>query len=185
MQISDKNREARGIALTAIICAVLQLAIAPNVGLGNGRANLALVFAATVALTSGGGRVNLRLPSRGSTTSHHGTNRPHGAPAERLRLRARRRGQKPPVGRVCLGNLALRRCRPRRERRVWPRSRPGQGGFVDAVFLRLPFQGAALSLVCFLPFAYFESTSGRVFNPAAQPLQRTLGRRAWISRFSS
>jgi len=56
MQISDKNREARGIALTAIICAVLQLAIAPNVGLGNGRANLALVFAATVALTSGGGR---------------------------------------------------------------------------------------------------------------------------------
>lgn len=48
MQISDKNREARGIALTAIICAVLQLAIAPNVGLGNGRANLALVFAATL-----------------------------------------------------------------------------------------------------------------------------------------
>ena len=36
------------------------------------------------------------------------------------------------------------------------------GGFVDAVFLRaLP--GALLSLVCFLPFAYFESrirTSG-------------------------
>ena len=56
MQISNKNREARGIALTAIICAVLQLAIAPNVGLGNGRANLALVFVATVALTSGGGR---------------------------------------------------------------------------------------------------------------------------------
>ena len=59
MQISDKNREARGIALTALICAVLQLAIAPNVGLGNGRANLALVFAATVALTTGGGRAVL------------------------------------------------------------------------------------------------------------------------------
>ena len=54
MQVADKNREAKGIALLAVVCAVLQLALVPNVGLGLGRANLALVFAALVALRFGG-----------------------------------------------------------------------------------------------------------------------------------
>ena len=136
MQISDKNREARGIALTAIICAVLQLAIAPNVGLGNGRANLALVFAATVALTSGGGRAVVCGFFAGLFYDLSSTG-PIGLMALMLSV-------------VNVGyGLGLMLA--------------GQGGgFVDAVFLRaLP--GALLSLVCFLPFAYFESrirTSG-------------------------
>ena len=54
MQVADKNRDARAIALLAVVCAVLQLALAPNVGLGNGRANVALVFCALVALRVGG-----------------------------------------------------------------------------------------------------------------------------------
>ena len=154
MQISDKNREARGIALTAIICAVLQLAIAPNVGLGNGRANLALVFAATVALTSGGGRAVVCGFFAGlfydlSTTG------PIGLMALLLSVcgfalggEGRNRLSGDLVVNVGYG-LGLMLA--------------GQGGgFVDAVFLRaLP--GALLSLVCFLPFAYFESrirTSG-------------------------
>ena len=56
MQVSDRNRESRSIAVLALVCAVLQLVLAPNVGLGNGRANFALVFPACVALQTGGRR---------------------------------------------------------------------------------------------------------------------------------
>jgi rod shape-determining protein MreD len=56
MQVANKNRETKGVTLLAIGCAVLQLALAPNVGLGNGRANFALVFTACVALSLGGRR---------------------------------------------------------------------------------------------------------------------------------
>ena len=38
----------------AAVCAVLELAIAPNIALGLGRANFALVFAGCVALAMGG-----------------------------------------------------------------------------------------------------------------------------------
>ena len=54
MQVSDKNRQSRGTALLAVVCAVLQLALAPNVGLASGRVNFALVFAALVSLGRGG-----------------------------------------------------------------------------------------------------------------------------------
>lgn len=56
MQVADKNRDARSTVLLAVLCAVLQLALAPNVGIGNGRANFALIFAACVALSQGGRR---------------------------------------------------------------------------------------------------------------------------------
>ena len=39
--------------MLAIICGVCQLALAPNIGLGNGRANFALIFASCVALQVG------------------------------------------------------------------------------------------------------------------------------------
>ena len=148
MQISDKNREARGIALTAIICAVLQLAIAPNVGLGNGRANLALVFAATVfydlSTTGPIGLMALLLSVCGFALGGEGRNRLSGEFASGILLFV--------VADLIVNvgyGLGLMLA--------------GQGGgFVDAVFLRaLP--GALLSLVCFLPFAYFETrirTSG-------------------------
>lgn len=54
MQVADKNRDMRSTALLVVLCAVLQLALAPNLGLGNGRANFALVFSACVALSKGG-----------------------------------------------------------------------------------------------------------------------------------
>lgn len=56
MIVADKNRDARTVAVLAVICIILQLALAPNLGLGNGRANFALVFSACVALTVGGRR---------------------------------------------------------------------------------------------------------------------------------
>ena len=56
MQVADRNREARTTVVLAVACLVLQLALAPNLALGNGRANFALVFAACVALTKGGQR---------------------------------------------------------------------------------------------------------------------------------
>jgi rod shape-determining protein MreD len=54
MQIRDKNRSRRSYGVLALVCAILQLAVAPNIGFGVGRANVALVFAAIVALTTGG-----------------------------------------------------------------------------------------------------------------------------------
>ena len=152
MQISDKNREARGIALTAIICAVLQLAIAPNVGLGNGRAHLgrAVVcgfFAGLfydLSTTGPIGLMALLLSVCGFALGGEGRNRLSGEFASGILLFV----VADLVVNVGYG-LGLMLA--------------GQGGgFVDAVFLRaLP--GALLSLVCFLPFAYFESrirTSG-------------------------
>lgn len=52
MQVADRNREARTTAVVAAVCLVAQLALAPNVGLGNGRANFALVFAVSVSLSA-------------------------------------------------------------------------------------------------------------------------------------
>lgn len=56
MIVADKNRDVRTCVILALICGVLQLSLAPNIGLGNGRANLALVFASLVALLMGGRR---------------------------------------------------------------------------------------------------------------------------------
>jgi len=53
MQVKNAGRTKRTIAVLAIICGVLQLALVPQIGLGNGRANMALVFAGCVALTYG------------------------------------------------------------------------------------------------------------------------------------
>lgn len=54
MQVADKNRDRRGTLVLAIACVVLQLALAPNIGLGNGRANFALIFTVCVAFNVGG-----------------------------------------------------------------------------------------------------------------------------------
>ncbi|MBM6774088.1 rod shape-determining protein MreD [Olsenella profusa] len=56
MIVADKNRDMRTLVVLALICGVLQLSLAPNLGLGNGRANFALVFSACVSLTVGGRR---------------------------------------------------------------------------------------------------------------------------------
>lgn len=56
MQVANRSRELRTTAVLAVVCLVLQLALAPNVALGSGRANFALVFAACAALTKGGRR---------------------------------------------------------------------------------------------------------------------------------
>ena len=52
MQVADRNRAQRSIAILAVICAVLELALAPNVALGLGRANFALVFAVGTVLAA-------------------------------------------------------------------------------------------------------------------------------------
>lgn len=56
MQVADKNRETRSTVVLALICGVAQLALAPNVGIGNGRANFALIFSACLSLLVGGRR---------------------------------------------------------------------------------------------------------------------------------
>ena len=54
MQVADRNRTQRTIVTLAVVCAILELALAPNVGIGLGRANFALVFSACIAFLIGG-----------------------------------------------------------------------------------------------------------------------------------
>ena len=54
MQVKDSNRNRREFAVLAVVCLVLQVAMAPNIGIGNGRANMALVFSGITALMVGG-----------------------------------------------------------------------------------------------------------------------------------
>lgn len=54
MQVKDSVRSRRDFGILAAICLILQIAVAPNIAFGNGRANLALVFAGVASLMLGG-----------------------------------------------------------------------------------------------------------------------------------
>lgn len=54
MQVKDSNRNRNVFGTLALICLLLQLAVAPNIGIGNGRANMALVFAGLASMLVGG-----------------------------------------------------------------------------------------------------------------------------------
>lgn len=54
MQVSDRNKNKQYVTTLAIVCGVLQLALAPSIQLGAGVASFALVFAACIALMQGG-----------------------------------------------------------------------------------------------------------------------------------
>ncbi len=54
MLVQDTNRSRRLIAVMGIVCAVLQLALAPNVALASGHFNFCILFAGVVAAQVGG-----------------------------------------------------------------------------------------------------------------------------------
>lgn len=54
MQVNDSNRRRRSILVLGLVCLFLQLALAPSIGMGNGRINFALIYAAIFALEVGG-----------------------------------------------------------------------------------------------------------------------------------
>lgn len=54
MLVNDTNKRRKTVALLAVICAVLQVGVAPHLAIANGHPNLALVFAGLVALQTGG-----------------------------------------------------------------------------------------------------------------------------------
>ncbi|MDO4797280.1 MAG: rod shape-determining protein MreD [Coriobacteriales bacterium] len=54
MQVKDVNKHRRSTAVLAVCCFVLQVAIAPNIGLGGGRANFAMLFCGVYAMYVGG-----------------------------------------------------------------------------------------------------------------------------------
>ena len=56
MEIKNTNKSRRSTVTLALLCFVLQVAIASNIGLEHGRANLALVFSGVYALWKGGRR---------------------------------------------------------------------------------------------------------------------------------
>ena len=54
MQIKDTNKSRRvGVALM-VVCLLLQVMVSPNIGMGNGRINFAIVYAGVCALEVGG-----------------------------------------------------------------------------------------------------------------------------------
>jgi rod shape-determining protein MreD len=56
MQKKDANRSRYGNIALAALCFVLQLALAPNLSLGSGRLNFAVIFAFCISLLVGGRR---------------------------------------------------------------------------------------------------------------------------------
>lgn len=54
MQIKDAGKNKRNGIMLAVACFLLQVMISPNVGMGNGRFNFALVFVGVYALSIGG-----------------------------------------------------------------------------------------------------------------------------------
>ena len=59
MQVADKSKNTRTFLALGIICLVLQLTLAPNLGIAGGRANFALVFVACSAPLLDSGRAAL------------------------------------------------------------------------------------------------------------------------------
>ncbi|MBP3885410.1 MAG: rod shape-determining protein MreD [Olsenella sp.] len=163
MQVKDTNRFRRSTGLLALVCLVLQLALAPNIALANGRINFALVFAGVIALTQGG-RVGVTAGFlAGLIFDLLGTG-PVGLMSLLLAVAAylmgvevRNRIAEDPSGSVVvyvisaiavslLYNLAMFLV--------------GEASsIIDVLFLRsLPT--AVLSIVAFLPFVYFLSRGG-------------------------
>lgn len=56
MDLRDRTSSTRQTVILAVICAVCQLALAPNVGIADGRANFAIVFVMCVCYLGGGER---------------------------------------------------------------------------------------------------------------------------------
>lgn len=54
MLVQDSNRSRKTVAVAAIVCAVLQLALAPNFALASGHFNFCILFAGIVATQVGG-----------------------------------------------------------------------------------------------------------------------------------
>ena len=160
MQVSNKNREARSLVILCVLCAVLQLALAPNIALGNGRANFCLVLTCVVALSMGGPRATVVGFFSGlffdlSTTG------PIGLMALVLSLVGYflgLEGRNRLAGELMSG-MAWFLAADLASNLLFALGMmlAGQGGsLLDAIFLRaLP--SALLSAIAFAPFAYFES----------------------------
>lgn len=54
MQVNDTHKSRRGTIVFAVGCLLLQVVLSPNIGMGNGRINFALVFVGVYALSTGG-----------------------------------------------------------------------------------------------------------------------------------
>jgi len=55
MQVNDINKNRHDSLVLALVCFLLQVALAPHLALANGHINFALIYCAVMALTVGGG----------------------------------------------------------------------------------------------------------------------------------
>lgn len=161
MQVANRNRETRATVVLAVLCFVLQLTLAPNVGLGNGRANFALVFTACYSLAHGAGRSTVFVGFVSGLLFDLSSSGPIGLMsfclalagyALGLGMRDRMAGDfASSVVSVAVASVAVSLIYHLAMLLVGQTS-----SIIDALFLRtLPT--ALLTLVAFLPFAYYLS----------------------------
>lgn len=160
MLVNDTSQAKRSNRILAVVCCILQLALTPQIALGNGRINFMLILAACVAMQQGG-RTAVLWGFFSGLFFDFCTTGPIGLMAFELTLASWVMGheERNRIGEgmgqsvsyfaataffVCLFyNLAMLLV--------------GQaGGFVDAVFLRA-VPSFVITFVFFLPFAYFLS----------------------------
>ena len=160
MQVVDRNREVRTTVVLAVVCLVLQLALAPNLGLGNGRANFGLVLVGSIVLFSSS-RHPVLAGFLSGLVFDLCTTGPIGLMAFCLTVAAFALGLEG-VGRGAgdLGSAMVRfSVAAAAVSLVYHLAMLLTGAtssFVDAVFLRaLPT--ALLTIVAFVPFAYYLS----------------------------
>lgn len=160
MQIGNANAMRRTITTLAVVCAVLQLALAPNIGIADGRASFALVFTACMAMLVGGRKGVIGGFCAGLFFDLTTTG-PIGLMAFELTIAA-----------YLLGSAGRNRLAEDMSGSVQgyvvaalivsfvyslTMILVGQGGsFVDLIFLRT-IPTAFLDCIAFLPFAYFLS----------------------------
>ena len=131
MQIADKSHDTKGMVTLAAICAVLQLALSPNLAIGNGHPNFALIFCACIALSRGGAQGVVGGFAAGLFFDLSSTG-PIGLMALLLTIAA-----------YALGSIAMLMV-------------GSANSIIDAVIFRA-VPTTFLSIVAFIPFAYFFS----------------------------
>lgn len=164
MQVQDRNRTRRVTTALGIVCFVLQLALAPQLSLGNGHINFCLIYALCIALARGGSR-GVVVGFCAGLVFDLSTTGPIGLMALLLTIcsyvmgfEVRNRLAEDPESSYIQAAVACLAVSAAYSLTMLVMGETS--GFLDALFLRaLPT--AVLTFVCFLPFAAFLSHKGR------------------------
>ncbi|MDO4805666.1 MAG: rod shape-determining protein MreD [Coriobacteriales bacterium] len=163
MQINDARKSKKNHIALALVCLLLQVMASPNIGMGNGRINFALIYAGVYALSVGGRRAVVAGFFAGLLYDALSTG-PFGVMSSLLTilsfalgLEERNRfidGFVPSLSAFGVGSLLVQLFYH------ITLSMLGDGAsMVDIVLMRV-LPAYAITFVCFLPFAYYEVRKG-------------------------